>query len=382
MIPGGLTKFVNIRRNGTIILANSILCDGDDPGGMDFGKNITCYTHAHSDHLKGLDERLGLENAEVYCSSATQKIASAIYQGAGTAMLHERTNFYDLDYNETVSLHPSNSRFSEIKLTLKKCHHILGSASVHVEADNKSIFYAGDFLKPGTHIENDVDYLILDATHGEHSKAQVFDDKPEARKKLVEVTKRIFQEAEDEGYPPRINIHAHRGTMQLIMSWLREILPYSTKFLASEVDVNTARVYSEYDHDCGNVEDEDGPNLRFRTIDRYAKEDVSYIHFLPMNVMPDCETYGKTVPSIRVGSATNSDIENLEEMYRINLKEHATIPEILEYVDETKPKNVIIDNSGRGESSANPNNPSYFADKIKGICNNVILLPGKHPNAT
>ena len=103
---------------------------------------------------------------------------------------------------------------------------------------------------------------------------------------------------------------------------------------------------------------------------------------LHMNVMPDCETYGKTVPSIRIGSATNSDIENLEEMYRINLKEHATIPEILEYVDETKPKNVIIDNSGRGESSANPNNPSYFADKIKGVCNNVILLPGKHPNAT
>ena len=152
MIPDGLSKFINIRRNGTIVLANSILCDGNDEGGMDFGKNITCYTHSHADHLRGLDERLGVPNAEVYCSAATQKIASAIYQTSGTAMLHERTNFYDLDIPETVSLDVPNSGFSSVKLSLKKCHHILGSASVLVEADDSSIFYAGDFLKEGTHV--------------------------------------------------------------------------------------------------------------------------------------------------------------------------------------------------------------------------------------
>ena len=63
-------------------------------------------------------------------------------------------------------------------------------------------------------------------------------------------------------------------------------------------------------------------------------------------------------------------------MYHINLKEHATIPEILDYVEETKPKNIIIDNSIRVE---NPDNASYLGDKIRKIHDSVILLPEKHP---
>lgn len=378
MMPDELTKFVNIRRNGTIVLANSILCDGNDEGGMDFNKKITCYTHSHDDHLKGLDERLGVDKAEVYCSSATKKIASAIYQTSGIPILHERRNFKELDIPETVSLNVPYSKFKKVKLSLKKCHHILGSASVLVEADGTSIFYAGDFLKEGTHVEKDVNYLILDATRGKHSESQVFDDKREARMKIVELAKKLFDKAEDDGCVPRLNIHAHRGTMQLVMSWLREAVPYHTKFLASEVNCNIAKVYSEFGHECGDVEDEEGDDLRYKKIDRYAKENVSYIHFLPINEMPqNCEIFGNVVPSVRIGSSTTSSTNDPEYMYRINLKEHATIPEILEYVKETNPKNVIIDNSTRVD---NPDNGSYLAQQIKKINKNVILFPEKHPN--
>ena len=89
------------------------------------------------------------------------------------------------------------------------------------------------------------------------------------------------------------------------------------------------------------------------------------------------EIFGERPPTIRIGSATTTNTENPEGMYQINLKEHASIPEVLEYVDETKPKNVIIDNSVRVD---NPENASYLANKVRKVCDNVILSPEKHPN--
>ena len=54
-----LQKIVNIRPWGTIILFDKIICDGPNQNGAEDGKKISCFTHIHDDHIKGLDGVLG-----------------------------------------------------------------------------------------------------------------------------------------------------------------------------------------------------------------------------------------------------------------------------------------------------------------------------------
>ena len=191
-----------VRPWSTIVIKNKILCDSyRDSNDLDTEKQVSCFTHIHEDHISGLQDALGREF--VLSTNETKELASALLKGDSDAdWVRERTNYYGLKLGQKKSI-------DGMDISFRKANHILGSAQLLVRGPNESILYSSDFMLEGTDCEiDDVDYLILDATHGEHSEAQVFDDKPEARKKLVEVTKRIFREAEDEG-PPRINIHAH-----------------------------------------------------------------------------------------------------------------------------------------------------------------------------
>ena len=65
-------------------------------------------------------------------------------------------------------------------------------------------------------------------------------------------------------------------------------------------------------------------------------------------------------------------------MYFINLKEHAAVDEVLEYVKQTNPKHVIIDNSSR---VGNPDNSKWLAEKIKNLGFDVTLSPKNHPRS-
>ena len=362
-----LSKNVDIRPYGTIVIADSILCDGDDPFGQDIGKNLTCYSHIHDDHIKGLDDRLGVSHSQVYSTEITKRLASALYQ-RDTEWIKDRQNYSGLEYNDQVDIN------ANLRISFKICHHILGSASILVNANKNSILYSSDFMLKGTHVEKDVDYLILDATHGAHSENQEFEDVVPSKRKLVKLVREIIADAEGKGDPPRINIHAHRGTMQLAMSWLRDEINVDTKFLTNRKDLNVARIYSEYGHECGDLYDED------IQLEKFFRSAQSFVHFLPINEMPtECEVIEPIIPSIRIGASTNTDIANPEKMHRINLKEHATVLEVKEYVKLCNPKHVIIDNSARVPNS---DNASFLGNEIRLLGYDVTLLPEKHPNAT
>ena len=363
-----LSKLARVRPDGTIVMHDEILCDGADPHGFEVGKNITCYSHIHDDHIKGLDDRLGAPDSRVYSTEDTKKLASALFQ-FDSEWINERTNYEGREFGKAhAKTVETNSKSFEISFL--QSHHILGSAQILVRGNKNSVLYSSDFLLKGTveHVEKNVDCLILDATHGEHSERQDFDEPKDARIKVIKKVKEEVEKARDNGDPPRMNVQAHRGTIQLVMSWIREHVDLDTRFVTNRKDMNVARIYSDMGHECGVVEDED------YKIDKFFRNQ-SFIHFLPfMSMKPECEIIDP-LPSFRVGSTSNTDVENPEGMYRINLKEHATVPEVMEYVRECNPKHVVIDNSSRTK----PNNAVYLSHKIKDLGFNVSLSPESNP---
>jgi len=353
-----INKIAKIRPWGTIIIEDSILCDGKNYYGMDDRKNITCYTHIHDDHIGGLEDALGRINSRVYATDVTKILSSALFM-QDTEWIKERTNYYGLKFNETVSI-------GNFEITFKKAHHVLGSAQLLVRKNKHSILYSSDFILEGTQIEKDVDYLILDTTHGKHSEKQDFDDVVEAKKKIIKKTKEIM-----DGPKKQLNIHGSRGTLQLVMSWLRNEVDEYIPFLATKKEVNLAKAYTIYGHDCGKIEDDDENFLR------YFKNEHPYIRFISNKRQTDCETIEPVIPSIRVGSSSVTSLENLSQMYIVNLKEHATVSEVCEYVELTNPKHIILDNSLR---VSNPENATYWKEILTKSGFTVSLSPEKHPN--
>lgn len=325
---------------------------------MDDGKNIACYTHIHNDHIAGLEDALGGKKSHVFATEITKDLASALFM-QDTEWIKDRINFHGLKINETFPV-------ADFEITFKKAHHILGSGQLLVRKKKNSVLYSSDFILEGTHIEKDVNYLILDVTHGKHSENQDFDDILESKKKIIKKTKEIMDEPKKQ-----LNIHASRGTLQLVMSWLRNEVDEDIPFLANKQEINLAKAYTIYGHRCDVIKDDD---VYFQ---QYLKNEHPYIRFLTNAAETNCEIIEPVVSSIRVGASSMTSLENDSKMYIVNLKEHATVIEVCEYVKQISPEHIILDNSTR---VSNPENATYLKEILEKKGYSVYLSPRKHPN--
>ena len=351
-----------VRPWSTIIIKDKILCDSyRDSYDLDTGKQISCFTHIHEDHISGLEDALGREF--VLSTNETKELASALLKGDSDAdWVRERTNYYGLKPGRKKSIDGTDISF-------RKANHILGSAQLLVRGQNESVLYSSDFMLEGTDCEiDDVDYLILDSTHGEFSKRQEFESMLEGKKKIIGKAKQELSTGLRQ-----LIIHANRGTMQKVMSWLRKEFD-DIPFLAPLAEKNIADVYTKSAFPCGDVEDwdEKGPT--------YVKLGHPLIRFLPINSIQQCQLVEPITPSIRVGASIASNLSQPEGMYVVNLQEHATVNEILDYLNKIKPKHIIIDNSIRIQNPANAQSLYDILNKKQlGWNPSVKLSPKIHP---
>ena len=354
-----------VRPWSTIVIKDKILCDSyRDSNDLDTQKRISCFTHIHDDHISGLQDALGREF--VLSTNETKELASALLKGDSDAdWVRERTNYYGLGPGQKKSIDGTDVSF-------RKANHILGSAQLLVRGQNESVLYSSDFMLEGTDCEiDDVDYLILDSTHGEFSKRQEFESMVEGKKKIIGKAKQELSTGLRQ-----LIIHANRGTMQKVMSWLRKEFDDDIPFLAPRIEKNIADVYTKSAFPCGNVEDweEAGP--------AYVKLGHPFIRFLPINSIQQCQRVEPITPSIRIGASIASNLSQPEGMYVVNLQEHATVNEILDYLNEIKPKHIIIDNSIRVQNPANAESLCDILNKKKlGWNPSVELSPKIHPRA-
>lgn len=157
---GSYAKFylmdASIAPNGAILLGDKVTCDAH------WDRSLRIVTHAHADHLWGLEESLK------YC----QQVISSPATKDLVEILRGIPGLTPLPFGEL-------REFEGERLTLFNAGHILGSAQVLVEKpDGRRILYSGDFCLSRAEVIP-ADTLVMEATYGHPGQVRRFKHKLE-----------------------------------------------------------------------------------------------------------------------------------------------------------------------------------------------------------
>ncbi len=145
-------------------------------------------SHSHLDHSGSLPVIMRAQpDADVYMTPATTKLVDALLHNSVNVMESKRIELGITDYpfynhRELDDFEKRWRAFGYkrpfnigggVKATFHDAGHILGSAGIMLEAENKRVFYTGDVqfekqtLIPGADLpEKDIDTLIIETTRG------------------------------------------------------------------------------------------------------------------------------------------------------------------------------------------------------------------------
>src|SRR4030043_336080 len=146
----GLAPKAVVTQRGAVLLGDSVACDA-----FDETRPIRVVTHAHADHLVGLNR--SLRSCEKVLMTTATRDLTRVMNGQ---LALDNGSVEIVNYGERVE-------YGEERVTLVKANHILGAAQVLVEdADSDRVAYTGDFKLDGTQPLLDCDVLVVEATYG------------------------------------------------------------------------------------------------------------------------------------------------------------------------------------------------------------------------
>jgi putative mRNA 3-end processing factor len=292
-------------------LGDSVACDAfcaDRP--------LRIVTHAHADHLGGLRKSLRCCQ-KVLMTPATRDLAETL----NDTLTLKDAPIETLEYGKTLM-------FGEEKITLTKADHILGAAQVLVEdAGGIRIAYTGDFRIDGTPVvESDV--LVVEATYGSPSCRRNFD--VDVRKLLVSMVERRLRGG-------AVYVFGYYGKLQEVMQLLRE------------ADVSVPFVMPQRMHDVTKVCERHGMKLGCTALStepdghELLEKNLPCVAFYHMNAR---DHVGQKNARITVsGWEFNSPCKQIgDREYLVALSDHSDFDGLIEYVKQSKAKQVITDN--------------------------------------
>lgn len=165
-------------------------------------------THAHLDHIGRVPMLVkGGFSGPIYATAATVELAQLILKDAlGVMQGHARDNnvepMYDeADLHRALALfkpcryHEKINLFGNDSVTFYDAGHILGSASVTLEAGGKKLVFSGDLghypnvLLPHLETPREADMIVMEATYGgvEHQES------PNVTKDRLEIVREALQ---------------------------------------------------------------------------------------------------------------------------------------------------------------------------------------------
>jgi len=296
---------------GAILLGRCVACDS-----FDDTRPLRVVTHAHYDHLTGLQQSLR-ECKAVIMTAATKDFLEAM-RGRWSLM---RSNIKTLAYEEPLV-------YEDEKLTLYFADHILGTAQVLVEdTEGTRILYTSDFKLPKTPIIN-ADVLVIEATYGNPMQVRPF-------KKVVESALVSLVERGLKQEP--VYIFGYHGKLQEVMQILRNAR-VKAPFIVPEKVFRVAKICEKHGMKLGSYmlfSEEEAQSM--------LKKKDSFVAFYHMNSR---RYIGKNAFRILVSgwefSSPRRQIGDNEHI--IALSDHSDFKELLQYVEESKPKLVITDN--------------------------------------
>jgi putative mRNA 3-end processing factor len=300
-----------INSKGAVLLGKHVACDS-----FADGRPLRVVTHAHYDHLTGLQQ--SLKQCKVVIMTEATKDLLEVLRGRWSLL---KGNIKTLNYREQLA-------HKDERLTLYFADHILGAAQVLVEdAEGARILYTSDFRLPKTPII-EADVLVIEATYGNPMQVRPFENVVEHA--LVSLVERGLKKGP-------VYIFGYHGKLQEVMQILRNA-KVKVPFIVPQKVFQIARIYEKHGMKLGKYllysEDEAQSMLR---------EKDSYVAFYHMNSR---RHVGKDSLRVFVSgwefSSPRRQISDNEHI--IALSDHSDFKGLLQYVEESEPRLVITDN--------------------------------------
>ncbi len=326
-----MTSLASVLPNGAIDLGRYVVADSFDR------RPVRVVTHAHEDHTRYLS-RSSAESLLIVATPVTHEFLKVLGYNV------PRSKALALDYDKPF-------QFENEVVTLKPARHIAGSAQVLVETPEGTVAYTSDFKMPGTPPIQGLDSLVLDATYGSphlSRKGTEWD----AIAALVEIIERNVRETP-------VWIYGFNGKLQEIMVELR-VRGVKERFLADPTTLSLARIASKfYSVELGDV-------------GVYTREQVGpgTIIFAHTTRSPSLSRMPGVHVILTGLERRGVSVQVRENVYRVAFSDHASFWEILEYVKEAKPKEIIVD----GSRGFDPGFTAKYLNKVLGIPSRVEPL--------
>ncbi|AFL66095.1 MBL fold metallo-hydrolase [Desulfurococcus amylolyticus] len=340
-----LLESINIRENGAVILGENTSIDGYAE------KPVRVITHAHVDHLGGLEESIKYSKMIIATSITLDLIESLNYVDK-YLLPYYRLKKKPLKYNECLVIDDNET------LCLFQASHIPGAAQVYVEYRELRLGYTGDFKLDGkTQVMKDLDVLVMESTYGNPNYRRPFKDEvPELFASLVEEGLYRYK---------RVYVYGYHGKVQEAMIILRE-KGIEAPFILPPKIYHSTRVLEKHGIKIGNYMHEED---MLRGLNPGEKAVI----FKHMNVAEYRRLDGSALHIVLSGWEFNKPFRRIDDYtYLVALSDHADFDDLVEYVRRGEPKLVVIDASREGDAWSLRN-----ALIEAGYC--AIVMPSANP---
>jgi putative mRNA 3-end processing factor len=300
-----------VTKSGAVLLGDSVACDA-----FDGSRPLRIVTHAHADHLGGLRKSLKCCD-KVLMTSATRDLAETL----NDSLKLRNAPIETVEYDKPI-------QYGDEKITLLKADHILGASQVLVEdAGGIRIAYSGDFRLENTPVV-ECDVLVVEATYGTPSCRRSFD---------VDVRDLLVSMIEKRLRGGTVYVFGFHGKLQEVMQILRK------------ADVEVPFVMPERVYEVSKVCEQHGMNLGCRSLstDKEGHElldgNLPCVAFYHMNSR---QHVGLRNSRICVsGWEFHSPCRQIgDREHLVALSDHSDFDGLIEYVKQSKAKQVITDN--------------------------------------
>ncbi len=309
-----------VERNGAIILSSSIVADGHYDGAT-----ARVVTHIHNDHTRYLSRSARAGQLLV----ATPLTIELLEAHGHRLPLHRRIE----------ASYGTRMRIEDYVVTLHRANHVPGAAEVVVEhPEGLRVGYTGDFKLPGTVVLQDLDVLVIDATYG----------KPEWRRPWQDEIEYLLADIVNEAlmHGP-VRIYAYNGKIEEVMILLRRmgvtapfVLPAKKKRVVEVLERHGYRLGDfvvESSPECFEVK-RGGWYIAFEHFFRWRRRHLAGPNGA-VNILLSGWEFGS--PYRRVGPRD----------WIVSFSDHADFTQLVEYVEEARPRLLVVDSSRGGEAA-------------------------------
>jgi len=306
-----LSVKASITNKGAVLLGKYVACDA-----FDESKPLRVVTHAHADHMMGLQQ--SLRTCERVLMTKATKDLIDVMRGP----LFLMGGFVEtLEYGKTL-------QYEDEHVTFFCADHILGAAQVLVEdAEGTRIVYTGDFRVSGTPFL-DANVLVMEATYGS----------PACKRSFSKDVKDLLVSLVDEGLKHgTVYVFGYHGKLQEVMQILHGA-GVRAPFVVPERVFHVSRVCEQHGMRLGRLMlSEEGEAKEL------LERNLPCIAFYQMGSKNKVGQGGFRI--FVSGWEFDSPCREIaDKEYIIALSDHSDFDGLMEYVRRSKPQLVIADN--------------------------------------